>query len=272
MTTMKIKAACLLTVLVLLMSSASMAQYKPGDFQTTNPHYPKPNPFYFEGRIDWDLLAIATPQTAWDYLQRGIHKQDDLEDHDGAIQDYETALSMNSLSNGTCQIVTSASFVNGALPSTLTPPPCMFTIRLRLGYLLEETDPDQAISLFKEVLQIDPLRLDVNELIAGVYVHKAEEATDPTEQHDNYLHAIDYLNAEIALSPVTSVSIAQTGDTANNAHAHWELAEIYEHLGMNAAAKSEFQLYLDATKWHSDVYPWRIQIAEEKIATLSSRK
>jgi tetratricopeptide (TPR) repeat protein len=272
MTNLKIKTACLLTVLVLILSSAVVAQYKPGDFQTTNPHYPIPNPFYFEGKIDWDLLAITTPKNAWEYLQRGIHKQEDLEDEAGAIQDYQSALSMNSLTNGTCQIVTAATLVNGALPSTLTPPPCMFTIRLRLAHLIEETDPDEAITLLKEVVQIDPLRLDVNELIAGAYVLKAEEATDPTEQHDNYLHAIDYLKAELAVSPVTPVVTAQTGDTANNAHAHWELAEIYEHLGMNAAAKSEFQLYLDATKWHSDVYPWRIQLAEEKINTLSSRK
>jgi len=270
----KVRSASVITFMVMVVSSAMIGQttYKPGDFQTTNPHYPKPNPFYFEGKIDWDLLAITTPKNAWEYTQRGIHKQDDLEDPAGAIQDYQTALSTNSLSNNTCQIVTSASFVNGALPSTLTPPPCMFTVRLRLAYLLHETDPDQAISLYKEVLKIDPLRLDVNELIAEAYEVKAEEATDPTEEHDNYLQAIDYLKAELALSPVTPVVTSQLGDTANNAHAHWALAEIYEHLGMNANAKSEYQLYLDASKWHSDVYPWRITLAQKKIQTLGARQ
>jgi tetratricopeptide (TPR) repeat protein len=270
----KMKTLCLLTVMVLLVSSAVMAQtgYKPGDFQTTNPHYPKPNPFYFEGKIDWDLLAITTPKNAWEYMQRGIHKQDDLEDTAGAIQDYQTALSMNSLSNGTCQIVTTASFVNGALPSTLTPPPCMFTVRLRLGVLLLETDPDEAITLFKEVVMIDKLKADVNELIAEAYVVKAEEATDPTEQHDDYLQAINYLKAELAVSPVTSVVTSQLGDTANNAHAHWELAEIYEHLGMTTESEHELELYLEATKWHSDVYPWRITLAEKKLHILKARQ
>jgi tetratricopeptide (TPR) repeat protein len=274
MSAAKMKNLSYFIVILLLLSSAVMAQtgYKPGDFQTTNPHYPKPNPFYFEGRIDWDKLQITTPKNTWEYMQRGIHKQDDLEDIAGAIQDYQSSLATNSLSNGTCQLVTSASFVNGTLPSTLTPPPCMFTVRLRLAYLLHKTDPDKAISLYKEVLQIDPLRLDVNELIAEAYEVKAEEATDPTEEHDHYLQAINYLKAELALSPVTPVVTAQLGDTANNAHAHWALAEIYEHLGMNASAKSEYQLYLDATKWHSDVYPWRITLAQKKIQTLGARQ
>jgi tetratricopeptide (TPR) repeat protein len=272
--TMRLKTACFLIVVMLALWSSAMAQttYTPGDFQTTNPHYPKPNPFYFEGKIDWDLLAITTPKNAWEYMQRGIHKQDDLEDTAGAIQDYQTALTMNGLSNNTCQIVTSASFVNGALPSTLTPAPCMFTVRLRLAYLLHETNPDQAISLYKEVQQIDPLKLDVNELIAETYIVKAEEATDPTEQHDNYMHAIDYLKAELALSPMTPVAIALTGDTANNAHAHWELAEIYEHLGMTTESEHELDQYLQATQWHSDVYPWRIALAKKKLGLAKARQ
>lgn len=271
----KIKFASLLAVLVLMATSAAMAQtsgFTPGQFQASNPHYPKPNPFFFEGKIDWDKLAITTPSNSWEYVQRGIHKQDDLGDIAGAIQDYQTALTTNGITNNTCQVVTKASFVNGALPSTLTPPPCMFTVRLRLAYLLHKTDPDQAISLYKEVLKIDPLRLDVNELIAETYEVKAEEATDPTEQQNDYLQAINYLKAELALSPVTSVVTAQLGDTANNAHAHWALAEIYEKLGMTANAKSEYQLYLDATKWHSDVYPWRIALAEERLQTLKARQ
>src|SRR5512142_1538533 len=94
-------------------------------FQTTNPYYPTPNPFYFEGKVTWEYLQIATPGNFWEYLQRGIHKQDDLDDVSGAMADYETALAGNSLQNGTCQLVTAASFVSGKLPSALTPPPCM---------------------------------------------------------------------------------------------------------------------------------------------------
>jgi tetratricopeptide (TPR) repeat protein len=260
-----------LLALVLAMALAAPAQNY-NLFQTTNPFYPVPNPFYFEGKVTWEYLGITTPSNFWEYLQRGIHKQDDLDDPAGALADYQTALSGNSLQNGTCQLVTSATFVAGKLPSTLTPPPCMFTIRLRLGYLLRESNPDQAIALFQEVLQIDPLRMDVNALIGETYKMKAEQTTDLTAQQTAYQNAIQAFQAELALSPVTPTTIAQTGDQANNAHVHWALAEIYEKLGMGPNQKSELQAYLMATQWHSDTYPWRAALAQAKIKTLGDRK
>lgn len=266
------KCLSAVTLLVATVVTASAAAQTFDIYQTTNPYYPKPNPFYFEGKVTWEYLGITTPQNTWEYMQRGIHKQDDLEDIPGAIADYQTSLSMNSLDNGTCQIVTSATLVNGKLPSTLTPPPCMFTVRLRLGYLLHHSDPDQAIKLFEEVLQIDPLRLDVNALIGETYVVKAEEAQDPTEQLAEYQKAIQAFQAELALSPVTTAFTAATGDQANNARVHWELAEIYDKLGMHAEEKAELQAYLLATQWHSDTYPWRIALAQEKLKTLQARQ
>ena len=259
-------------VMLLVVAAAAGGASAQNLYQTTNPYYPIPNPFYFEGKVTWEYLQITTPKNFWEFLQRGIHKQDDLEDSAGAMADYETALAGNSLQNGTCQLVTSASFVNGALPSTLTPPPCMFTVRLRLGYLLRESDPDRAIALFQEVLQIDPLRLDTSALIGEVYKFKAENTSDPTAKNAAFQSAIQAFQAELALSPVTATFIAQTGDQANNAHVHWELAEIYEELGMNANEKSELQAYVLATQWHSDTYPWRIALAQARIQTLSVRK
>lgn len=268
---MKFVAPLAFALMVAASVCAQTTTYTPGYFQSSNPFYPKPNPFYFEGKIDWYLLQITTPSNTWEYMQRGIHKQDDLGDTAGAIQDYQTSYSMNSLSNNTCQIVTKASFVNGALPGTLTPPPCMFTVRLRLAHLLQPTAPDQAISLLKEVTQIDPLRLDVNALIAEVYIQKAKADTDSTQQQNDYTQAISYLQAELALSPVTSVVTAQTGDTANNAHVHWDLAEIYGALGNTTSEKQELNSYLAATQWHSDTYPWRIALAKQRLQTLQTR-
>jgi tetratricopeptide (TPR) repeat protein len=257
-----------ITLVMLAVVTTSAAAQTFSIYQTTNPYYPKPNPFYFEGKVTWEYLGITTPSNFWEYLQRGIHKQDDLDDDAGAIADYQTALAGNSLQNGTCQIVTAATLVNGRLPSTLSPPPCMFTVRLRLGHLLLETNPDQAIKLFQEVTQIDPLRLDTNALIGEAYVVKAEETADPAEQQANYQKAIQAFQAELALSPVTSTTIAQTADQANNAHVHWELAEIYDKLGMTANEKTELQAYLLATQWHSDTYPWRVALAQQKLKTL----
>jgi tetratricopeptide (TPR) repeat protein len=258
--------------LVLVAVFAQTTTYTPGEFQSANPYYPKPNPFYFEGKIDWNLINITQPQTTWDYMERGIHFQDDMDDIPDAINDYQTSLAMNSLQSHTCQIVTAASLVNGTVPQQLTPAPCMFTVRLRLGNLLRETNPSNAIELFQEVLQIDPQKLGVNTLIAETYVIEAQQATDPTAKQQAYANAVTAFQAELSLTPVTSQSIALTGDLANNSKVHWELAEAYEATGQNALAKSELQSYLQATQWHSDVYPWRIALAKSQINALARAK
>jgi len=266
--------AAVLSFLTLGISPAqtTTAPYVPGEFQSANPNYPIPNPFYFEGKVDWDKLKIDEPANTWEYMQRAIHRQDDLEDIPGAMEDYRISLSMNNLDNGTCQIVTADTLVNGALPKTLSPPPCMFTVRLRLAYLLREEEPEEAIALFGEVLEIDPLRLEVHALIGEVYLHEAEHAITEEDRVMFYEEAIEAFQQEMALSPVTADTIALTGDEANNAHVHWELAEIYEHLGRSTDELSELDAYLKATKWHSDVYPWRIDVAKKKIAELQSHE
>ena len=68
-----------------------------------------------------------------------------------AIADYQTSISMNNLANGTCQLITSAT----GLGASTNPPPCMFTVRLRLGNLLKVTGPLSAIELYREVLTIE---------------------------------------------------------------------------------------------------------------------
>jgi len=229
-----------------------------------NPNYPKPNPFYFEGKIDYELLGIDTPRNAWEYTQRGIHKQDDLEDFEGAIADYRTAISMNSLQNGTCQIVTAA-----PVPPSLDAMPCMFTVRSRLGFLLMEKDPEEAIRLFQEVLLIDPLRLEMNAMIGEALVEMGDRASAETGQQRFYEAAVNAFKAELELSPVTPEAVQWTGDQANNAQVHWELADVYEKLDRKSDATSELALYLAATQWHSDTYPWRIALAEKRIEGLS---
>ena len=246
----------------------SASTYIPGvTYQTENPNYFKPNPFYFEGRIDWNLLKLDQPVNAWDYMQHGIYNQDDLQNIPAAIADYQKSVSMNSLSNGTCQIVT------GPVPSNgnLTPAPCMFTVRLRLAGLLKDSDPAQAITLYTEVLKIDPLKLSVHAHLAQVYASMAAKAVTQADQTTAYQHAITEYQAELALSPVTPVETQVTGDTANNAHVHWELAQVYESLGQSPNQMNELQLYLAATRWHSDVYPWRTSLARQKVDRLQKR-
>src|SRR6266481_6166491 len=218
------------------------------------------------------VLGTTQPQNAWDFLQRGMHFQDDLDDIPSAINDYQTSLSMNSLQMQTCQIVTAATLVNGTVPTQLSPAPCMFTVRLRLGYLLRQTNPSTAIGLYQEVLQIDPQRLGANTLIAETYVIEAQQATVAQTQQQAYANAVAAYQAELALSPVTAQSTALTGDLANNSKVHWELAQVYVAMGQNTLAKAELQSYLQATQWHSDVYPWRIALARSQILTLVQTK
>jgi hypothetical protein len=239
--------------------------YVPGvTFQTTNPNYPARNPFYFEGRIDWNLLQITTPSNAWEYVQRGIHEQDDLLDTTDAISDYQQAISMNNLSNGTCQLITTAA----GLGASTNPPPCMFTVRLRLANLLIPSAPSSAVELLQEVLNIDPLRLGVNAIIGQAYSAIAAATADPVAQAAAWNNAIAAYKAELALSPVTASTAALTGDLANNAHVHWALAEIYRQTGQTANETSELTLYLQATQWHSDTYAWHIQLASVRLAAL----
>ena len=246
--------------------SASEAPAQQQVTRENNPNYPARNPFYFEGKIDYELLGIDEPANAWEYMQRGIHRQDDQEDYRGAIQDYRRALDLNSTENGTCQIVT-------AVPenfNTLDPAPCIFTLRLRLGYLLIHDEPEESIRLFREVLEIDPLRLEVHFLIAEAFEFLAEETADKQEQTELYLKAIEELRAELALTPPVS-DPKLSPDEANNAHTHWLLAEIHEKLDNYNEAIEAFENYLKATRWHSDVLPWRIQLSQKKIEELRDR-
>lgn len=236
--------------------------YVPGvTYQAANPNYPVANPFYFEGRVDWNLLKITQPGTAWEYMERGIHEQDDLEDTAAAIGDYQQAIALNNLNNKTCQLVTVA-----PTTGTINPPPCNFTVRLRLAGLLRASQPEQAIELYQEVLNIDPLRLGVNAAIAETYAMMAGPGSDPSKTSSLYQNAIAAYKAELALSPVTQLQTTLTTDTANNAHVHWGLAEIYHTINDPSDEASELNLYLQATKWHSDTYPWRITIARKRLA------
>jgi len=244
--------------------------YVPGvTYQSDNPNYLNRNPFFFEGRVDWNLLKITTPTTTWEFVQRGIHNQDDLQDNASAIADFQKAISMNSLSNGTCQIITTAA---GAAPNpSLNPPPCMFTPRLRLAHLIVNDTPDVAIDLYQQVLAIDALRLGVNAFIAEAYEVKAKNATDMASKESFLQSAIAAYKAELALSPVTPAYTALTADKANNAHVHWSLAEIYAELGDTTNEAAELQSYLDATQWHSDTYAWHIQLAQARLAKLTGQ-
>ncbi|MBV8902519.1 MAG: hypothetical protein JOZ22_02695 [Acidobacteriia bacterium] len=257
-------------LLIWILSAVGWAQnttYVPGQtYQSANPNYPTRNPFYFEGRIDWDLLKIDQPSNTWEFAQRGIHKQDDLGDIAGAIADYRASIAQNSPDNGTCQYVT------GPIPASgqLDPAPCMFTVRLRLGRLLMASSSAEALQLFQEVLHIDPLRLGVHALIAKTYEQMSNQAA-AADQAGLLQQATAEYQKELVLSPVTELSKQLTGDQANNAHVHWNLAELFRQLNQPVDEMAELGLYLKATQWHSDTYPWRVEIARKRLQEAEAR-
>src|SRR5260370_33117074 len=103
----------------------------------------------------------------------------------------------------------------------------MFTVRLRLGYLLRQTNPSTAIGLYQEVLQIHPQRLAANTLIAETYVIEAQPATVAQTQQQAYANAAAVYLAELALSPATAQNTALTTDLANTSKLPWQLAPVH---------------------------------------------
>jgi tetratricopeptide (TPR) repeat protein len=114
------------------------------------------------------------------------------------------------------------------------------------------SDPNTALDLFNQVLDIDPLRLGVNAMIDQTYAGLAATASNAGDREEFYRQAVAAYQAEIDLSPVTDLSTKLTGDEANNAHVHWALADLYDKLGEMKSEITELDLYLKATKWHSD--------------------
>jgi hypothetical protein len=63
------------------------------------PQLQSPNPvFFFEAKVNWPALNIEQPRTAWEYAQRGIYRQDSLNDLEGAKADYQQSEQMDARS------------------------------------------------------------------------------------------------------------------------------------------------------------------------------
>ena len=222
---------CAVFVALALAAGATLTLSQ-GPVPSDNPNYLPPNPMYFEGKITWDLLRIDQPKNPWEFMQRGLHRQDDLDDIKGAIEDYKEAIKE----------------------------PSLIIARTRLGVLLRHENPQEATRLFREVLEIDPERLEINFLIGETFAEMGQ-----------YEEALKAFRAELELSPVTELSRRLTGDEANNAHTHFEMGEIYEKLKMYKEAIQSFENYLKATRWHSDIYPWRIPLVKKRIEELQRK-
>ncbi len=146
--------------------------YRGLDSQGGMPEPQMPNPvFFFEEKVNWPALRIEQPRTAWEYAQRGIHRQDNLEDIDGAKADYEQSEAMNRR---------------------------ILIVQARLGVIaLLEGRFDDAITHLDFVLEEAPFHEGVHLKLGEAYEDRFEITNNP----EDLRKAEEEFKAELQLAP-----------------------------------------------------------------------
>lgn len=205
-----------------------------------------PDPvLFFEGKVNWPALGIAGPRTAWEYAQRGIYRQDELEDIAGAVADYLKSESMND--------------------RILIVQARLGVIALKEGVRLEKAGNhaaslnqlEAAIAHFDHILEEAPFHQGIHFKRGEAYEHKHAITHDP----DDLAKAEAAFRAELALAP-------------NSQRTHFALAQLFRKENRLQEAIDALDAYLRQAKWHSDPYPFRIlkarQLRQELAAALAS--
>jgi len=207
----------------------------PGAIPEEQPENPL---FFFEGKVDWPLLDLSEPRTAWEYTQRGMFLQDDVGDVDGALQDYQRAEEMLE--------EIAARLNDPTLPERL------LILHFRLGNIyLERGKYEDAIQEFEVLLEEDPELEGVHRHIAEAYIglgefEKAFEAfqeelsISPRSQKTNFEFALLVLRPDVQLQGVDQEALAR------------------EHL----------EIYLEEAARHCDTYPHKILRADKLVREL----
>lgn len=199
---------------------------------------PEPQPerpaLYFEAKAPWPALGIEAPRTAWEYAQRGMYRQDDLEDEAGAIADYEAALALDDH-----LLIVHARLAYLALERGLA--------AAKAGQAPEaETALREAVSRYEEVCHEQPERQGVRLRQAQAYLQLWRLTGDAAEA----------ARAEATLQDELSIAPTQQ-------EAFWALAQLYDQQGRAAEALDMIRRYLAEAAVQGDPYPWRIRAAEQ---------
>ena len=220
--------------------------------QGGEPSEQKPDPtFFFEDRVNWPALQKqipgGEPRTAWEYGQRGMYKQDELEDVAGAVVDYKTSESMN---------------------------PRIQIVQARLGVIalkdaehLEEqgqyqqavTRLDDAIGRFDHILEESPYHQGLHYLLGEAYEAKhtaLDHLGDASGSADALAKAEEEFQQELNLAPASQ-------------RTHLALAELLIGEGRNDQAVQHLTVYLCQAKLHSDTVPLRILQARKEREDLT---
>lgn len=185
---------------------------------------------FFEAKASWPSLKIAEPRTAWEFTQRGMYNQDDLEDVPAAIADYRRALDLD---------------------------PHLLIAHARLGTILllqarTETSSAAAVNLidesvheFEEVLLEQPHRAGMHLKIGDAYRLRFQR----TNLQANADLAINAYRAELTMAPQSQ-------------YAHFALAFLLADLGRAIEARVHVDQYLALAGKYGDPYPYKILAAE----------
>lgn len=231
-----------LSILVLFVSGTALAQETPPpmysgvDSQGARPRPQVPDPvLFFEAKAYWPSLGIDEPRTAWEHAQRGMYRQDDLEDVDGAMEDYLRALELND--------------------HLLIAHARLGTIALNRGAELAQTGTSSSAALaqlgeavfrFQEVLAEQPHRQGMNLKIGDARRIRFRITGNPADADE----AISAYRTELEAAP-------------SNQHCWYQLAFLLRDRGRMQEAKAAVRRYLELAALHGDPYPYKILTAEK---------
>lgn len=211
------------------------------------------NPVFFAlVKADWPLLEIAEPRTAWEYVQRGMYRQDDLEDEDAAVEDYLQAEELLE------EIA--------ARTGDETLPERMLLIHLRLGPIyLHRGEWENAIHEFDVVLEENPESEGIHREIALAYLGMGKELLEEghdAEAQEAFQEAYDYFNHETEIAPFNQLTLYEFGEFLLEPEVH------LEEVDQPALARELFQRYLARAEQHCDTYPVRILKVDKEAREL----
>lgn len=197
--------------------------YRGLDSQGALPQMQSPNPvFFFEERVNWPALNIEQPRTAWEYAQRGIYRQDHLEDLEAAKADYQQSEQMNDR---------------------------ILIVQARLGVIaLLENQPDEAIEHLEHVAEEAPFH-------EGVYLKLGEAY----KQKNDLVRAEQEFRRELELAPNSQVTHYALMELFFPLARDGTCASVFgPAVDCRQRAINAIDAYLRQARWHSDTQPLRI--------------
>jgi tetratricopeptide (TPR) repeat protein len=189
--------------------------------------------FFFEAKVNWPALNIEQPRTAWEYAQRGIYRQDSLDDLEGAKADYQQSELMNDR---------------------------ILIVQARLGVIaLLENRPDDAMRHLKHVAEEAPFHEGVHLKLAEAY-----------EQKNDLVRAEEAFRRELELAPNSQVTHFALAELFFPLAMAGTCASMFAPpKDCRQEAINAIDAYLRQARWHSDTQPLRILKAQSYCQQLT---